>query len=122
MKKILLITIISTFMLTLVACGGSNKDLVGEDILGDWVTVDLLEEGVSYYEDLGGMSIMDITLNEGGHGVVTALGDDEFDVLWELEGNKVIMDDGIESLEFTINGEQLIAEEYDGITIILEKE
>ncbi len=121
MKKILVVAIAAIMMFALVGCGGGSDATVA----GSWTHVDTLVGEDSYYDLMGGESMLDFTFNEDGTGTTFAFGDDSLsvDLQWTQEGDVVSIDNGTDVLELTFDGGQLLlVDEATDTVMVFEKQ
>ena len=124
MKKLLALLLAGIMVFALVGCG--------TDFEGEWEVVDIEvddSEMKDMPEDQKEMALnmaksmlegMKIVLEEGGEGVVEAVGQ-KGDITWEADGDTVTIEgeDG-DAMEGTMDGDQLILE-MDGTKLVFEK-
>ncbi len=130
MKKIFFTILMIIMMLAFTACGDVEQD-TSELAVGQWTNTENLLDGQSYYETLGGESLLDFDLKSDGTGTVTTFGVTA-DLKWSVQDEIIIIDDGIDKIEayFTDasdffeekEGKVMVIENSDSNSIIFEKE
>ncbi len=119
MKKniLMLLLVISIFAFT--ACGDTEEEITSIAI-GEWTNTENLLDGQSYYDSLGGESLLDFDLKSDGSGTVTTFGVTS-DIKWSVQGEGIIIDDGIDKIEAYFSDASDFFEEKEGKVMVIEE-
>lgn len=117
MKKLLVCLL--TLALGAASAMGAASALEAADVVGTWYLNYVEQSGASVNPATLGMEIT-LTLKEDGTALLASL-DSEHTTDWRLDGDKVIVDEAVDAMEFTLADGNLEID-LDGMVLVFGKE